>query len=225
MKKFAIAVDGPAGSGKSTVAKAVAKRLGIIYVDTGAMYRAVAYFCIQKKVSPLDEIGVLALLDEIKLEIHPTRDGQQIFLDGEEITQKIRTQEIGQGASQVATIQSVRQKLSDMQREMAKEHAVIMDGRDIGTFVLPQAEVKIYMDAGVDERAKRRMGELEVKGEKPAFDTIREEILRRDENDMNRKYSPLCKAQDAVYLDTTDMTIDKVVEIIMKIAEGKLSEV
>ncbi len=225
MRKFAIAVDGPAGSGKSTVAKAVAKRLGIIYVDTGAMYRAVAYFCIQKGISPLDEMSVLSLLDEIKLEIQPTRDGQLIFLDGEEITQKIRTQEIGQGASQVATIQSVRQKLSHMQKEMAKKYAVIMDGRDIGTFVLPQAEVKIYMDAGVDERAKRRMGELEAKGEKPAFDAIRQEILRRDENDMNRKYSPLCKAKDAVYLDTTNMTIDEVAETIVKIAEGKISEV
>lgn len=224
MKKFAIAVDGPAGSGKSTVAKAVAKRLGIIYVDTGAMYRAVAYFCIKKGISCADETAVLTLLKEINLEIQPKIDGQRIFLDGEDITNQIRTQEIGQGASRVATIQSVRQKLGDMQREMAKNNSVIMDGRDIATSVLPQAEVKIYMDAGVDERARRRMGELEAKGENPAFETIREEIIRRDENDMNRLYSPLRQAEDALYLDTTEMTIEQAAEKILQIAKERLEE-
>ncbi len=225
MKKYAIAVDGPAGSGKSTVAKAVAKRLGIIYVDTGAMYRGVAYFCIQKGVSTLDEVGVLSLLKDIKLEIQPTSDGQRIFLDGEDITSKIRTQKIGQGASQVATIQTVRQKLGDMQRDMAKNNSVIMDGRDIGNFVLPQAEVKIYMDASVEERARRRMGELAAKGENPVFEVICEEIIRRDENDMNRLYNPLRQGKDAVYLDTTAMEIDEVVDIIVKIAKEKIGEV
>ncbi|KXL52557.1 cytidylate kinase [Anaerotignum neopropionicum] len=225
MKRFAIAVDGPAGSGKSTVAKAVAKHLGIIYVDTGAMYRGVAYFCIQQGVSPLDEAGVLSLLNNIKMEIQPGRDGQRIFLDREDITSKIRTQEIGLGASQVATLQAVRQKLGDMQREMAKNNSVIMDGRDIGTFVLPQAEVKIYMDASVEVRARRRMGELEAKGEKPVFEVICEEIIRRDENDMNRLYNPLRQAEDAVYLDTTGMGIDEAVEAIIRITEGKIGEV
>ncbi|WMI81675.1 (d)CMP kinase [Anaerotignum sp. MB30-C6] len=225
MKKFAIAVDGPAGSGKSTVAKAVAKKLGIIYVDTGAMYRAVAYFCIQKGVSTLDEKGVLPLLTEIRLEIQPQRGGQRIFLDGEDITDSIRTQEIGQGASHVGTIQSVRQKLGDMQREMAKNYSVIMDGRDIGTYVLPEAEVKIYMDAGADERARRRMGELKAKGEKPVFEMVREEIIKRDENDMNRKCRPLRKAEDAVYLDTTAMSIDEVVEEILEITKIRIGEV
>ncbi|MDD3395444.1 MAG: (d)CMP kinase [Clostridia bacterium] len=224
MKRFAIAVDGPAGSGKSTVAKAVAKRLGIIYVDTGAMYRAVAYFCIKKGISCADETVVLPLLKEINLEIHPKVDGQRILLDGEDITDQIRTQEIGQGASKVATIPSVRQKLGDMQREMAKNNSVIMDGRDIATSVLPQAEVKIYMDAGVDERARRRVGELEAKGENPTFETIREEIIRRDENDMNRLYSPLRQAEDALYLDTTDMTIDEAAEKILEIAKERLEE-
>ena len=225
MKRFAIAVDGPAGSGKSTVAKAVAKKLGIIYVDTGAMYRAVAYFCIQKRVSTLDEEGVLSLLNEMKLEIQPQNGGQRIFLDGEDITDQIRTQEIGQGASHVGTIESVRQKLGDMQSEMAKNNSVIMDGRDIGTYVLPQAEVKIYMDASVDERAKRRMGELEGKGEKPVFERVREEIIKRDENDMNRRCRPLRQADDAVYLDTTGMAIEEVVEKILKVTEEKISEV
>lgn len=225
MKKFAIAVDGPAGTGKSTVAKAVAKKLGIIYVDTGAMYRAVAYFCKLRQVSTLDEAGVLSLLEEIKLEIQLQEQGQRIFLDGEDITDKIRTQEMGQGASNVAKIQSVRQKLGDMQREMAKYNSVIMDGRDIGNFVLPQAEVKIYMDAGVDERARRRVGELEAKGENPVFESIRNEIIQRDENDMNRVHNPLRRADDAIYLDTTTMTVDEVVEKILEITVERIREV
>lgn len=225
MKRFAIAVDGPAGSGKSTVAKAVAKRLGIIYVDTGAMYRGVAYYCIQNGVNCSDEKAVLALLGEIRLKIQPTGEGQRIFIDNEDITEKIRTQEIGQGASEVAIIQSVRQKLGDMQREMAKENSVVMDGRDIGTYVLPQAEVKIYMDAGVDERAMRRMGELRAKGEKPDFEEVRKAIIRRDENDMSRQHNPLRKAQDAIYLDTTKMSIEESVEEIVLIVKEKLGEV
>ncbi len=225
MKRFAIAVDGPAGSGKSTVAKAVAKRLGIIYVDTGAMYRGVAYYCIQNDVNCSDEKAVLALLEEIRMEIQPTQEGQRIFIANEDITEKIRTQEIGQGASEVAIIQSVRQKLGDMQREMAKENSVVMDGRDIGTYVLPQAEVKIYMDAGVDERAMRRMGELQAKGESPDFEEVRKAIIRRDENDMNRQHNPLRKAQDAIYLDTTKMSIEESVEEIVLIVKEKLGEV
>ncbi len=225
MKKFAIAVDGPAGSGKSTVAKVVAKKLGIIYVDTGAMYRGVAYDCLQKGVDCSDEKAVLSLLEEIHLEIQPTEEGQRIFLENQDITDKIRTQQIGQGASVVAMIQSVRQKLGDMQRAMAKENSVVMDGRDIGTYVLPQAEVKIYMDAGVDERAMRRMGELKAKGENPDFAAVRKEIIQRDENDMNRQHNPLRKAQDAVYLDTTKMSIEESVEKILSIVQEKLGEV
>jgi len=225
MKRFAIAVDGPAGSGKSTVAKAVAKRLGIIYVDTGAMYRGVAYNCIQKGVNCSDEKAVLALLDGIHLEILPTEEGQKIFLENQDITEKIRTQKIGQGASEVAVIQSVRQKLGDMQRAMARKNSVVMDGRDIGTYVLPQAEVKIYMDAGVDERTMRRMGELKAKGEKPEFEAVRKEIIQRDDNDMNRQHNPLRKAPDAVYIDTTRMTIEDVVEKILTIVQEKLGEV
>lgn len=225
MDKFAIAVDGPAGSGKSTVAKAVAKELGIIYVDTGAMYRAVAYFCMEKNVSTLDEKSVLSLLDNMTLEILPQKDGQRILLEGEDITNKIRTQEIGQGASDVAKIQSVRQKLGDIQKEMAKNATVIMDGRDIGTHVLPEAEVKIYMDAGVEERAKRRMGELESKGESPVFDVIKREIILRDEADMNREHNPLRKASDAVCLDTTKMSIDEVVREILIITKQRIGMV
>ncbi|MFV0314407.1 MAG: (d)CMP kinase, partial [Anaerotignum sp.] len=203
----------------------VAKELGIIYVDTGAMYRAVAYFCMEKNVSTLDEKSVLSLLSKMKLEILPQRDGQRILLDGQDITNKIRTQEVGRGASDVAKIRSVRQKLGDMQKEMAENATVIMDGRDIGTHVLPEAEVKIYMDAGVEERAKRRMGELESKGESPVFDVIKKEIILRDEADMNREHNPLRQASDAVCLDTTKMSIDEVVREILIITKQRIGMV
>lgn len=222
MKKIAIAVDGPAGSGKSTVAKGVAKALGIIYVDTGAMYRAVAYYCMNRGINTLDEASVLSILDEIELKIQPEEGGQRIFLNGEDITAIIRTQAIGQGASDVGTIQSVRQKLGEMQKKIAEEHSLIMDGRDIGTYVLPQAEVKIYLDANVEERSKRRMGELLAKGENPVLETVKEEIILRDDNDMKRKCNPLCRAEDAVYVDSTNMSIEKTIETILRITEERI---
>lgn len=222
MRRFAIALDGPAGSGKSTVAKAVAKKLGIVYVDTGAMYRAVAYYCMERGIHPADEAGVIGVLEEIQLRIQPGAEGQRIFLNGVDVTATIRTQAIGLGASEVAVFQSVRQKLGDMQKEMAKNHSLIMDGRDIGTYVLPQAEVKIYLDASVDQRSKRRMGELMEKGEEPHLETIREEIIKRDDNDMKRKYSPLCRAADAIFVDSTEMDIPAVVERILDIVEEKM---
>ena len=225
VKKFAIAVDGPAGSGKSTVAKAVAKALGIVYVDTGAMYRGVAYACIQKGIDCTEEAGVLSVLSEMQLEIQPAKAGQRIFLDGKDISDEIRTQKIGQGASQVAMLHSVRDQLGEMQRKMAEKTSVVMDGRDIGTYVLPQAKVKIYMNAGVDERAKRRMLELAAKGECPSFAEVRAEIQQRDENDMNREYHPLRKATDAVCLDTTKLSIEEAVEEILRIVQKKLVEV
>ncbi len=225
MKKIAIAVDGPAGSGKSTVAKVVAKKLGILYVDTGAMYRGVAYACIQKGVDCSEEGTVLAVLENLELELQPTEAGQRVFLDGKDITEEIRSQEIGRGASQVAVIHGVREKLAEMQRKMAEKAAVVMDGRDIGTCVLPQAEVKIYMDAGVEERAKRRMQELEAKGECPSFAEVEAEIKQRDENDMNRKHSPLRKAAEAVCLDTTKLSIEEAVEKILDIVREKIGEV
>lgn len=222
MNKFSIAVDGPAGSGKSTVAKAVAKKLGIIYVDTGAMYRSVAYYCMQKGISTADEDGVLSVLEDIHMEIQPEEDGQRIFLNGKDVTLTIRTQEIGQGASDVGKIQSVREKLGQMQRQMAEVHSVIMDGRDIGTYVLPDAAVKIYMDASVEERAKRRRDELMQKGETLSMEAVRAEIMKRDENDINRKHNPLRQAADAVYLDTTALAIDQVVEKILEIVAQKV---
>ena len=222
MKRFAIAVDGPAGSGKSTVAKAVARKLGIIYVDTGAMYRTVALHCMQEGISIADEPAVVASLDGLNMRIQPDADGQKIFLNEEDVTTKIRTAEIGRGASDVGAYQKVRERMVEIQQEMAKELSVIMDGRDIGTVVLPDAEVKIYLDAGVEERARRRVGELVAKGETPDFEEIKKMIIERDHNDMNREHSPLKKADDAISLDSTSMTIEEVQQAILDIVAERV---
>ena len=225
MKRFAIAVDGPAGSGKSTVAKLVAKKLGIIYVDTGAMYRTVALYCSQKGISWAEEAKVVASLDELEMKIIPEEGGQRIFLNGEDVTTKIRTAEIGRGASDVGAYQKVRERMVELQQAMAREQSVIMDGRDIGTVVLPHAEVKIYLDAGVEERARRRVGELTAKGERPDFEEIKQMILQRDYNDMNREHSPLKKAEDAVSLDSTGLSIEEVTQAVLDIVAERVKEV
>lgn len=225
MKRFAIAVDGPAGSGKSTVAKAVAKKLGIIYVDTGAMYRTVALHCTQEGISLEDEAAVVASLDGLNMRIQPNEAGQKIFLNDVDVTTEIRTAEIGKGASTVGAYQKVRERMVEIQQEMAKELSVIMDGRDIGTVVLPDAEVKIYLDAGVEERARRRVGELEAKGETADFEEIKKMIIQRDYNDMNREHSPLKKADDAISLDSTSMTIEEVQQAILDIVAERVENV
>ena len=215
MKKFAVAVDGPAGSGKSTVAKEIAKALGILYIDTGAMYRTVGMACLKKGIDPANESAVVASLDDLDMKIFPEAGGQRILLDGEDITSRIRTEEIGKAASSVAAYQKVREKLVEIQQGLAKEQSVIMDGRDIGTKVLPDAEVKIYLDASVEERAKRRVGELEAQGKTADLETIREEIAQRDYQDMHRENSPLCRAEDAVNVDTTGLDIPAVTEKLL----------
>lgn len=222
MKRFAIAVDGPAGSGKSTVAKMVARKLGIIYVDTGAMYRTVALHCTQEGISLEDEAAVVASLDGLNMRIQPDTEGQRIFLNEEDVTAKIRTAEIGKGASVVAAYQKVRERMVELQQEMAREQSVIMDGRDIGTVVLPHAEVKIYLDADAEERAHRRVGELEAKGETADFEEIKKMIIQRDYNDMHREHSPLKKAEDAVSLDSTGMSIEEVLQAILDITAERV---
>ena len=221
MKKFAVAVDGPAGSGKSTVAKEIAKALGILYIDTGAMYRTVGMACLKKGIDPADEGAVVASLDDLDMKIFPEAGGQRILLDGEDITSRIRTEEIGKAASSVAAYQKVREKLVEIQQGLAKEQSVIMDGRDIGTKVLPDAEVKIYLDASVEERAKRRVGELEVQGKTADLEIIREEIAHRDYQDMHRENSPLCRAEDAVNVDTTGLDIPAVTEKLLALIAEK----
>lgn len=222
MKRFAIAVDGPAGSGKSTVAKAIARKLGIIYVDTGAMYRTVALHCKQKNIAWEQEAEVVSALDSLKMKIVPEEGGQKIFLNDVDVTAEVRAAEIGKGASAVAVYPKVRERMVELQQEMAKEHSVIMDGRDIGTVVLPHAEVKIYLDAGVEERARRRVGELEAKGETADLEEIKKMIIQRDYNDMNREHSPLKRAEDAVSLDSTSMTVEEVEQAIMDIVAERV---
>ena len=209
MKRFAIAVDGPAGSGKSTVAKMVAKRLGIIYVDTGAMYRTVALFCTEKGIALADEAAVVAALADLQMKIVPEEGGQRIFLNGRDVTAEIRTAEIGKGASTVAAYRQVRARMVELQQEMV---------------VLPDAEVKIYLDAGVEERARRRVGELQEKGETADFEEIKKMILERDYNDMHRAHSPLKRAADAVSLDSTGMGIDAVLQAILDIVAERVKE-
>lgn len=218
-----IAIDGPAGAGKSSIAKLVAKELEFIYVDTGAMFRTMAYYFLNHGINPSDEAAVNASCDKILIRIEYRNGEQHIFLGDTDVSAEIRKEEVGKNASVVARYPKVRKKLLDLQREMAEKADVIMDGRDIGTVVLPDAEVKIYMTAGTRVRAERRYKELQEKGIECDLSEIERDIAARDEQDMNRKIAPLKQAEDAVYLDTSDMTIPEVVREICRIAEEKVS--
>ncbi|MGN0153796.1 MAG: (d)CMP kinase [Lachnospiraceae bacterium] len=217
-----IAIDGPAGAGKSTIAKKAAKELGYIYVDTGAMYRAIAYYLVTNQIDIEQEEVLKKACESITIEIKYEMDAQQVYLNGENVTPYLRTEETGNMASKSSAKAPVRAALLDLQREMAEKFNVVMDGRDIGTNVLPNAEVKIYLTASSKERANRRYKELVEKGEKPDFDKIEADIIERDERDMNRAIAPLKQAEDAVLIDSSDMGIEEVVEAIMKIAREKL---
>ena len=216
---FAIAIDGPAGAGKSTIARKVAAELSIIYVDTGAMYRAIGAYAIRKGVDTKDAPAVAALLPEISLELtYSEEQGQRIFLNGEDVSSEIRLPEMGMAASNVSAIPEVRAFLLEQQRSMAKRQSVIMDGRDIGTVVLPDAEVKIFLTASAEERARRRWKEFSEKGLPDTYEEILADVIRRDEQDMNRPIAPLKQADDAILLDSTALnfaeTVEKVKEII-----------
>lgn len=209
-----IAIDGPAGAGKSTIAKLVAKRLGYVYVDTGAMYRAIALYLINHDIDVNNEDKVKDACSDITVEIKYENDIQNVYLNGENVSSKIRQEQVGNMASKAAAKKPVRDKLLSLQRDIAASTDVIMDGRDIGTFVLPDAELKIYLTASVETRAKRRYDELVLKGEQPDIEKIEEDIKQRDYQDMHRDIAPLAQAEDAVYLDTSDMNIDEVVNFI-----------
>ena len=213
-----IAIDGPAGAGKSSIAKRVAKELNYVYVDTGAMFRTMAYYFLQNGINPADEKEVAASCDKIEIQIEYPAGEQHIFLNGEDVSTEIRKEEVGKNASVVARYSVIREKLLQLQRNMAATTDVIMDGRDIGTVVLPQAEVKIFLTASSRVRAERRYKELVEKGETCNLDEIEKDIIARDEQDMNREIAPLKQAEDAVLVDSSDMTIDEVVETIKKIA-------
>ncbi len=219
---YSVAVDGPAGSGKSTISKIVAKELNIVYIDTGAMYRAVAFYCIKNGIDTKEQKAVIAVLDDIKIDIKLENNTQKTYVSGENVTDKIRSQEIGAGASDVGVIAEVRKKLVDIQRDMAKGMSVIMDGRDIGTNVLKNADVKIYISASADERAKRRCEELKNIGVEHDFELVKNKIIQRDKNDMTRENNPLKKAEDAIYIDTTFMGIDEVKNTVIKIIKEKV---
>lgn len=214
-----IAIDGPAGAGKSTIAKLAAEKLGYIYVDTGAMYRAIALFLIKGGISADNENEVESACQNIEVEIRYEDNVQQVYLNGENVSVEIRQEKVGNMASKAAAIKAVRSKLLQLQRDIAASNNVIMDGRDIGTFVLPDAELKIYLTASVGTRAKRRYDQLIFKGESPDIKKIENDIEQRDYQDMNRDIAPLKQADDALYLDTSDMSIDEVVEFICKRAD------
>ena len=219
---YNIAIDGPAGAGKSSIAKALSKKLGFVYIDTGAMYRAVALFFLENGIKDSSDNEIDKLLDELDINIKYTDGEQRVFLNNVDVSDKLRQEEIGKLASRFSALKSVREKLVALQRKLAKKENVIMDGRDIGTVVLPNADLKIYLSAGSKVRAKRRYLELIEKGfDRAALDekAIENEIIKRDEADMNREISPLKKAEDAYCLDTSDMTFDEVVSKILDMVE------
>ena len=222
-KTYSIAIDGPAGAGKSTIAKNLAKELGYHYVDTGAIYRTVAYFLDLWGVSPNDVDGVTRYIDELTVGIEYDADGKQhMIMNGMDVTDDIRSQDISQKASLVSAHAVVRDVLLDMQRDVAKKHHVIMDGRDIGTVVLPKATVKIFLTASAEVRAKRRTEELQAKGEPADYETILKEIQLRDHQDSTRAIAPLKQARDAILVDTSQLDVEQVMERIKEIVKEKI---
>ena len=222
-KTISIAIDGPAGAGKSTIAKRLAKELGYYYVDTGAIYRTVAYFMDLLDVSPKDVDGVSRYIDELTIEIEYDEDGlQHMIMNGMDVTDDIRTPEISQKSSLVSAHAVVRDMLLDMQRDVAKKHNVIMDGRDIGTVVLPRANVKIFLTASAEVRAQRRCAELQAKGSKDSYEKVLAEIKKRDHQDSTREIAPLKQAKDAILVDTSEMDVEAAVSAIRDIVAKKV---
>jgi len=211
-----IAIDGPAAAGKSTVAKKIAKQLSIIYVDTGAMYRALTLQALYDKVDVENEEKLLELLQNISIQLEQHEQGQQVMLNHENVTNEVRTDDVSNAVSQVAQHASIRQEMVKRQQKIADNKDVVMDGRDIGTHVLPDAEVKIFLLASVEERAQRRFQENKRKGFATSLKKLKQEIEARDEQDMNRKSSPLVQAKDAIAIDTTSLSIDEVVAKILE---------
>ena len=217
MNNIKVAIDGPVGAGKSTVAKMIAKKMNIIYVDTGAMYRTVGLYAIRKGVSTTDAESLKTLINEVDIDVEIKNGEQLIYLNKEDVTGLIRTPEISMAASNVSAVPEVRAKLVDMQRKLAESKSVIMDGRDIGTVVLPNADTKIFLDASAEARAKRRYEELFAKKQEVTFEDVYNDLVQRDKNDSTRAASPLKVADDAIVLDTTNLTLEQVVDEAIKI--------
>ena len=218
---YCVAIDGPAGAGKSTIAKKIAKKMQLIYVDTGAMYRAMALFLLRNHVSTEDAAAIERTCEDAEIGICYEKGQQVVYLNGENVNDLLRSEEVGKMASISSQIKSVRRKLVDLQRRLAETTDVIMDGRDIGTCVLPDADVKIYLTASSRVRAQRRFDELQEKGIACNFDEIEKDIIERDRRDMTREESPLKKAEDAIEVDTSDMSIEQVIATIIRICEEK----
>ena len=218
-----IAIDGPAGAGKSATAKALAKKLGFIYVDTGALYRGIGLYVIRKgaKASAIEE--VVPLLAEIKIEMKHIDGEQHIFLNGEDVSGFIRTESVSAAASDVSAIPAVRDFLFDMQREIAEKNSVVMDGRDIGTVVLPEAELKIFLTAKPEVRAQRRMNQLAEKGIEANFEDVLADVIQRDYNDTNRDFRPLKLAEDGILLDNSEMNFEETLEKIISLAKERMA--
>lgn len=217
---IAIAIDGPAGAGKSTIAKAAAKHLGFIYVDTGAMYRAIGLYTIRKGVDPADIQAVAELLSEIEVSLaRDENKNQLVILNGEDVSGLIRTEQVSMAASRVSAIPEVRAFLLNLQRDLAKTADVIMDGRDIGTVVLPDAKVKIFLTASAEIRARRRYDELIAKGEQAVYEDVLADVIERDNNDMNRAIAPLKPAQDSVIVDTSELNLEESIALLIKTIE------
>ncbi len=221
-KHINIAIDGPSGAGKSSVAKQVAKKLGIVYVDTGAMYRAIGLYVFRKNVDPDDAERVISLLPELEITLGYTNGEQRVYLNGEDVSTQIRQNEISMYASKVSAIPKVREFLLEMQRELARKNSVIMDGRDIGTVILPNADLKIYMTASAENRAERRYLELRAKGSDISFSEVLSDMIQRDENDSKRSCAPAVAAEDAVLFDNSGYDLDQSVEYVLKLLSDRL---
>lgn len=215
---YSIAIDGPAGAGKSTIAKAVARELGYVYIDTGAMYRAVGLFCLDEAIALTDEARVSEAVRDIDITIAYDEEGaQQVFLNGANVSTRIRTQQVGDAASTVSQYPVVREKMVKLQQSLAEHTSVVMDGRDIASKVLPNADTKIYLTASVEERARRRANELREKGELCDIAEVEAEIRARDDRDMHRQHSPLIQVPEAVLVDSSTLTIDETIDRILEI--------
>ena len=219
MTTYNIAIDGPAGAGKSTIARKAAARLGFIYVDTGAMYRAMALYFLRKGIDRNNEKAIKEACEDMSISIHYKEGAQRVLLNGEDVSGLIRTEEVSQMTSAISVHAPVREKLLELQRELANTRDVIMDGRDIGTCVLPNAQLKIYLTASSRVRAKRRYDELAAKGEAGDLESIQADIEERDYRDMHREVSPLKQAEDAVLVDTSDMTVEEVISVISEMCQ------
>lgn len=223
MKHRSIAIDGPAGAGKSTLARQLAKHIGFVYVDTGAIYRTVALKTIQAEVDPANKEAVVSLLKDVDIRMNYDSDGeQQMYLDGRDVSEAIREHRVSNLTSQISALKEVRDFLLDFQRKQAREHDVVMDGRDIGTVVLPDADVKIFLTATPESRARRRLLELERRGQTADLDTILRDIIDRDARDRSRAVAPLRQAEDALLLDTTELNLEESLEAMLHLVKERI---